>query len=71
VEGCLLALVAGEASAFPDWQWDLSGLAAMATGSGIGLRSYRRAVVAAEGALDRLLDRLAQAPRSTPFVGER
>jgi hypothetical protein len=71
VEGCLLALVAGEASAFPDWQWDLSGLAAMATGSGIGLRSYRRAVVAAEGALDRLLDRLAQAPTSAVFVGER
>lgn len=64
VGGTLLALF-GDSGPFPDWQFDLAGALGAFAGTGFGLRSYRRTVVATEATLDALLDRLAT---SVPVV---
>lgn len=56
--GVLLALTVGSQSV-PDWHFDVSGALGAVAGAGVGLRSYRRAAVSAEAALDAFLDRLA------------
>ncbi len=58
--GVLVALTTDAAAiaAVPDWQFDLAGLLGVIAGGGVGLRSYRRTVVATESALDAFLDRL-------------
>jgi len=65
-------LLARQLRVGPSEQWvpDAIGALSAATGTGLGLRSYRTTVATAEAALDGLLDRLSPpAPDARPTTG--
>jgi hypothetical protein len=59
VGGGVLLAMAANSPTVPDWHYDVTGVLGAVAGTGVGLRSYRRTVMATESALDAFLDRLA------------
>lgn len=69
--GAALAFAVPDGALVEDWIQNAFGVAAAAGGTGIGLKSYRRAVTAAEAALEGLLARAGHTVPPTPPFAQR